>query len=243
MTQKNSFILYHSLEPQLLMLSDEQAGRLIKALFAHVIRGEEPPETEDGMVKMCYAFVANQIKLDTEKYEQTCLNRSISGKKGGRPKNRPEPKETKCPDGKQNEAKKADNENDDEYEYEYVNENEKENKNEKDAGIESKASQDRPSDQQSVSFKNDFNKKEYAPAVHLTEEQYKLLADTYGKDKTARLIEILSEYKISNGKSYSSDYHAITAWVVKKLERIERENETSASSLDTFDLDSLIENS
>ena len=72
MLEKNSFVLYHSFEKQLGFLTDEQAGRLVKAIFAYSARGEMVDDEEDGMVKIFFSFVANQMDIDNKKI-RTCV--------------------------------------------------------------------------------------------------------------------------------------------------------------------------
>lgn len=110
---KKSFILYLNSFEQWNILSDEQAGILIKAIFKFVDSGEML-DTDDGMLKMAFSFITSQIKRDTEKWLEVSEKRSISGKMGGRPKkqtNSEESKKTNCFSEKANEAKKAVNVN------------------------------------------------------------------------------------------------------------------------------------
>lgn len=61
-------------------------------------------------------------------------------------------------------------------------------------------------------------KKTYADQVTLTETEHgKLLAD-YGKEKLDWMIQTLSAYKCSSGKTYKSDYHTMLpqGWVHKR---------------------------
>ena len=84
-TDKKSFMLYLDSFEQWNILSDEQAGILIKAIFRFAETGEMI-ETDDGMVKMAFSFISSQIKRDTEKWLEVSGKRSNSGKMGGRPK-------------------------------------------------------------------------------------------------------------------------------------------------------------
>jgi hypothetical protein len=61
------------------------------------------------------------------------------------------------------------------------------------------------------------DKRIYAPAVSMTEEEHQKLVDKHGAKDTARMIDILSNYKAAKGKQYKSDYHAILNWVVERL--------------------------
>jgi hypothetical protein len=56
------------------------------------------------------------------------------------------------------------------------------------------------------------NKKEYATAVTLTENEYNKLIERFGEHKTTEKIESLSLYKQSKGKKYASDYATILTW-------------------------------
>ena len=50
----------------------------------------------------------------------------------------------------------------------------------------------------------------------MTTVEYDKLEKKYGKPGVNRLIEILNNYKGSNGKKYKSDYLAILNWVVSR---------------------------
>jgi len=53
----------------------------------------------------------------------------------------------------------------------------------------------------------------YGELVHLTEVEYNKLIERDGKYATDWMIDCLSNYKLSNGKKYKSDYGAINSWV------------------------------
>lgn len=136
MAEKNSFVLYHKYNEILRDLSDEQFGKLMRALFAHSM-GEEP-EALSPEIAMAYRFIANQIDIDRDKYDKKCEGRKVSGAVGG--KKRAEnaksceiPKQSQANQAnatfasnfkqiKQTQANQADNDNDYDYEneYEYV---------------------------------------------------------------------------------------------------------------------------
>ena len=48
--------------------------------------------------------------------------------------------------------------------------------------------------------------------------QHEKLLASYGRADTAKLIEILDNYKGSTGKVYRDDYRAILSWCVRRLE-------------------------
>lgn len=64
-----------------------------------------------------------------------------------------------------------------------------------------------------VSQKYKANKKDYAEAVKMTDEEYQKLTDKHTKAFVDKCIEVLNNYKLSSGKTYKSDYHAILTWV------------------------------
>ena len=79
---KKSFILYHDQRKQVEMLSDVQAGVLIKAIYRFV-SGEEVPEIDDGMTQMCFSFISSQIARDAEAYDQKCKKLLENARRGG----------------------------------------------------------------------------------------------------------------------------------------------------------------
>lgn len=73
-TDKNSFIVYKDWEDYLSRFSDEDAGRLFKALFAFACRGEDT--VLDGALDMLFAVMKNTIERDGKKWESVCEARS-----------------------------------------------------------------------------------------------------------------------------------------------------------------------
>jgi hypothetical protein len=58
---------------------------------------------------------------------------------------------------------------------------------------------------------------EYAEFVKMTEKEYEVLLEKYGKEQVDKMIEVLDNYKGSNNKKYASDYRAILNWVVERV--------------------------
>lgn len=106
---KNSFVLYTDYFEHFSLLSLEQQGLLINAIFKYQL-GEELPEMDMGL-KMAFSFIKAQLDRDNEKYENTCEERRKAGEKGGAPKgnqNARKHKQTNQANGcsnKQNQAK------------------------------------------------------------------------------------------------------------------------------------------
>lgn len=61
--------------------------------------------------------------------------------------------------------------------------------------------------------KSNLPKTEVAPSVLLTQLELSSLNDQYGLAPAKEMLTILSNYKLSSGKNYKSDYHAIISWV------------------------------
>lgn len=125
--RKENFLLYKDYKPNVDILSDEQAGKLFKAIFAYV-EDRTLPQFKDGMLRMAFEFIKNQLERDLEKYKETVEKNRINGAKGGRPKkeeNPKNPKKAKKPSGlngnpkNQSEPKKADKDYVYVYEYDY----------------------------------------------------------------------------------------------------------------------------
>ena len=69
MAEKKSVILYCDAIEQWNMLTDEQAGMLIKALLQYGRYGKRM-QTDDGMLALAFSFMSAQIDRDSEKWEK-----------------------------------------------------------------------------------------------------------------------------------------------------------------------------
>lgn len=132
---KDSIIFYLSQYEAIKTFSNEQLGRLFRAIFENQLKQLEnnskttPKEVvlEDD-IKIAFNFINNQLVIDKNKYEKKCKINQINGKKGGAPKgNKNAQKQPKQPNGVKNNP----NDND--------NDNENENDNENDNDINNKA--------------------------------------------------------------------------------------------------------
>lgn len=81
---KNSFLIYLDYQEQFELLTDEQAGQLIKAIIKYEKTGEITKL--EGMTKMAFSFIKTQLDRDREKYNKKCEKNKENGRKGGRPK-------------------------------------------------------------------------------------------------------------------------------------------------------------
>ena len=124
---KNSFILYTEQKAVIDKLTDEQAGKLIKAIYAH----ETGEEMElDAILDLVITPFLTVLEKDKEKYEEKCEKRAQAGAKGGKQRvaNQANAKQTQANQAnatfaKQNQANQADNDN----EYDNDNDFKKEN--------------------------------------------------------------------------------------------------------------------
>ena len=96
-------------------MNNEQAGELIKAIYAFQKNPDVVPE--DPAIAFVFEIIKQKLEEDNKRYEEVCAARSEAGKKGGRPKANAsdkkqmvseESKKSKCFSEK---AKKADNDN------------------------------------------------------------------------------------------------------------------------------------
>ena len=109
--EKKSFLMYTDMLPQVLMLSDAQAGIVLKSIFLYAKNGEELV-SDDLAVTIMFSFIRQGIDRDTVKYRAVCEQRSEAGKKGGAKKKA----NASAPQAKQAnasaaQAKQADNDN------------------------------------------------------------------------------------------------------------------------------------
>lgn len=100
----NSFVLYTDYSQHVARLSNEEAGELLKALFAFVETGELPELS--GSLGMCFSFISSQIQRDKEKYMDICEKRAEAGRMGGLQK---QANVANASFAKQNQANVADN--------------------------------------------------------------------------------------------------------------------------------------
>lgn len=74
---KTSFVLYSDNKTIIDLLSNEQAGILLKTLFAYV--NDENPKIDDSII-LVFEMIKLQLKRDLKKWERTKEGRSVAGK-------------------------------------------------------------------------------------------------------------------------------------------------------------------
>jgi len=74
---KTSFVLYSDNKSIIDLMSNEQAGLLLKTLFAYV--NDENPLIDNSII-LVFEMIKLQLKRDLKKWEQTKNSRSVAGK-------------------------------------------------------------------------------------------------------------------------------------------------------------------
>lgn len=126
MSDKKSFVMYENWGAVFEKMSNEQAGELIKAIYAYQKDLDATPK--DPAIAFVFELIKQKLDEDNEKYKKVCAARADAGKSGGRPKAEEPEEKQMVSDEKQKKqmllkkskkskcffekAKKADNDND-----------------------------------------------------------------------------------------------------------------------------------
>jgi len=81
MKGKKSFVLYTDQREVFDELCDQDAGRLIKHIFAYV--NDENPSTDDLLLKVAFLPIKTQLKRDLKIWDEKKQQRAEAGRKGG----------------------------------------------------------------------------------------------------------------------------------------------------------------
>lgn len=82
MDGKKSFVLYYDMRQPLALLTDEQRGKLLLALFDYAESGSVPSFSEDGALSMAFSFIRQTLDRDAAVWEEKRRARSEAGQKG-----------------------------------------------------------------------------------------------------------------------------------------------------------------
>ena len=114
MAKKESFVLYTEQKAVINKLSDEQAGKLIKAIYEYVETGEMPEL--DNVLDLVITPFKTVLDKDKAKYEEVSKARAEAGSKGGKQNKQNEAKISKSKQKKHLQTKDSNcNDNDNEY--------------------------------------------------------------------------------------------------------------------------------
>lgn len=198
MAKKKSFILYNDYIKHIGKLSDEEAGKLFKAIFDYVNEGKLPDL--DGMAAMAFSFIANQLDTDLQKYEETCKKRSENIKKRWEKANASQKAAENTSDTKDT----------NEYNCIFCNTNDTDNDIDSDIDIENDIDNDIDSD----SVLHNIRARGAHHTIHLTEQEYKNLCGKYGLAVIDQYIDKIDQYLTENGKKpYPNHYQTIVKWL------------------------------
>jgi len=109
MSKRKSFLIYIDSLPVLDDLTDEQAGKLFKAISSYH-KGEDLEL--DSLTKIAFSPFKSQFIRDDEKYKKIVERNKNNGLKGGRPKNEDNPEKPSGLNGNPENPQKADSDSD-----------------------------------------------------------------------------------------------------------------------------------
>lgn len=197
---KKGFIMFLSFADIIQELTDEEAGRLLKAIMQHE-GGEEVDLGNDRLLKVAYTAITSDIDRQDEKWEKTRYARSEAGKLGGAPKGNKNASKNKQNKQKQTETNKN-----------------KQNKHEVEVEVEVEVEDEVEKKKKSG---------QAAPARHhfgangkvlLTDDDLEKLYEAHGQEDTMAAIEIMDGYLTANGRSYKNYRQALENWAYRAVE-------------------------
>ena len=215
---RETVLLYTSIKEPVDALTDEQAGKLFKAILAYQTDNDV---VLDGLLNVVFLQVKQQIDYNNDKFDETTKKRSEAGKKGMESRWNKNNKDNNVitndndvisvitPDNKNN---YNDNDNDN------VNVNVNDNENDN-VIVVAKAT------------KHIYGEYKH---VRLSDNEYQKLCEEYGDIDTGRAIRYLDEYIEMKGYKAKSHYLCIRKWVFDALKR-EKKPVTSTSIMDEWE--------
>ena len=186
---KKGFILFLNFLPMIDALTDEEAGRLIKAIMHHE-NGEEIDLTNDRLVQAAYLGITPQIDLQNEKWEKTKEARREAGRSGGLAK-ASNAKQTLANDSNAKHKVKV-----------KVKDKVKVEVKENKSG-------------QAAPVRHHFGAN---GKVLLTDDDLEKLYEAHGQEDTMAAIEIMDGYLTANGRSYKNYRQALENWAYRAVE-------------------------
>ena len=197
-TKKKSFVLYEDMWDMFELLSGEERGILISAIFNYVRHGAEGLELSP-LLRMAFTAIKNTLDRDREAYEEKCAKNRENAKKGGRPKS--SEKTERLPNDFSYPYNDSDNDND----------NENEIDNDSDSGSGTGSENDSESEGEGFSVSDASAPPPTAPAPRLTKEErndlvwVERLPPSYIAEREARAAEYA-------GKHGGSTFEVLLKW-------------------------------
>ena len=240
---KKGFIMFLSFADIIQELTDEEAGRLLKAIMQHE-GGEEVDLGNDRLLKVAYTAITADIDRQDEKWEKTRYARSEAGKLGGAPKgnknaSKNNQEQTETNKNKQNKQEQTETNKNKQKQTE-TNKN-KQNKQEQTETNKNKQKQTETNKNKQnkheveveveVEVEDEVEKKkksgQAAPVRHhfgtngkvlLTDDDLEKLYEAHGQEDTMEAIEIMDGYLTANGRSYKNYRQALENWAYIAVE-------------------------
>lgn len=193
--KKTSFVLPTDLLDDLEDFSDDEVGKIFRAILIYTNEAEEP-EFDDRAMKVVFRHIKKYIDSANENYDKKVQANRVNGAKGGRPKkdaeeNPKNPTVIEKTERFSEKPGKSHTETESETDIESVSECECE--------------PDGVSHTHTKSYGENKN-------VMLSDEEYERLTERMGGIKRSEYIEKLSDYMASTGKKYQSHYATICSW-------------------------------
>ena len=196
---KKGFILFLNFLPMIDALTDEEAGRLIKAIMHHE-NGEEIDLTNDRLVQAAYLGITPQIDLQNEKWEKTKEARREAGRRGGI---------AKVSNAKQTLA------NDSNAKQTLANDSNAKHKVKVKVKDKVKVEVKENKSGQAAPVRHHFGAN---GKVLLTDDDLEKLYEAHGQEDTMAAIEIMDGYLTANGRSYKNYRQALENWAYRAVE-------------------------
>lgn len=89
-----------------------------------------------------------------------------------------------------------------------------------------------PDETQKKPLEDEIEKEDEYENLKIKKVEKQKLIEKYGLDGYQWMIHKLSNYKLSKGKKYVSDYGAINSWVAKEWKNQNQQSQTATSNLD-----------
>lgn len=195
--KKTSFVLPTDLLDDLEDFSDDEVGRIFRAILIYTNETEEP-EFDDRAMKVVFRHIKKYIDSANENYDKKVQANRVNGAKGGRPKKDAEenPKNPTVIEKTERFSEKP-------------NKSHTETESETDIVSVSECECETEPDGVAHTHTKSYGENKN---VILSNEEYERLTERMGVSKRSEYIEKLSDYMASTGKKYQSHYATICSW-------------------------------
>lgn len=195
--KKTSFVLPTDLLDDLEDFSDDEVGKIFRAILIYTNETEEP-EFDDRAMKVVFRHIKKYIDSANENYDKKVQANRVNGAKGGRPKKDVEenPKNPTVIEKTERFSEKP-------------NKSHTETESETDIVSVSECECETEPDGVAHTHTKSYGENKN---VILSDEEYERLTERMGVSKRSEYIEKLSDYMASTGKKYQSHYATICSW-------------------------------